>query len=134
MIYIMTFNADAGREEFTPGEENQITPGKTIADWLATKLAVLGVVVEDSYEEDWGWEMRLDVLHDGQQQGYYLGVSGTEIGPKIEWKLTITKQRSMLERLSGHNVLQHGDTLIETLQRLLRENDHQVTDSHWQPE
>ncbi len=134
MIYIMTFNAALGREEFTVGGENPPAPGKTVADWLATKLAVYGIVVEDLYEEERGWEMRLDLLHDGQQQGYYLSVSGTETGPKIEWQLAVTKQRSLLERLAGHGVLQHGDTLIETLQQLLPENDYQVKESHWQPE
>ncbi len=134
MNYIMTFNAAVGLEEFTVSGDEKAIPGKTVANWLAEKLAVYGVVVEDLYEEDWGWELRLDLLHDGQQQGYYLGVTGAEGSTTVEWRLMVTKQRSLLDRLAGHNVLQHGDTLIDTLQILLRENNHQLTDSHWQPE
>ncbi len=134
MIYIMTFNAAVGLEEFAVSGDDQAIPGKTVANWLADKLAVYGVIVEDLYEEDRGWELRLDLLHDGQQQGYYLGVTGIAGEENVEWQMMVTKQRSLLERLAGHNVLQDGDTLIDTLSILLRENNHQVADSRWQPE
>lgn len=95
--------------------------GEDLAQWLAGKLRELGATVGEPYQEDWGWEFQAE--YAGAR--YYVGVGGNaEEGagkPNFgEWRVILSKRRSLLQALGGRGRLEAGDALAALVRNLLR--------------
>ena len=94
------FNLSESRPHFI----NENCFGEDLAAWLRTKLLEKGVATGEPYQEDWGWEM--DAGHESVT--YLVGVGGnSDEDPKDanlgEWRVMVTRIRSMKEKLLGKN-------------------------------
>jgi hypothetical protein len=106
--------------------------GEDLAEWLSARLRDEGNRTEKIYQEDWGWEIRCTQ----NDRGYYLGVSGAREGDDSdygEWRIMITKRRSLLEAFLGKERFHSGEPIVQGIYRVLREaafeNIHEETES-----
>jgi hypothetical protein len=95
--------------------------GEDLADWLRLQLAARGAEVHPIYQEDWGWEFR--ATHSGGS--YYIGVGGNSDEDasdknRGEWRVMISKRRSLTERLLGNNKLVEHEPIIATIKEILQ--------------
>lgn len=95
--------------------------GEDLARWLAGKLRELGATAGEPYQEDWGWEFRAE--YGGGR--YYVGVGGSAEGgaggPNFgEWRVILSRRRSLLQALGGKGSLEAGDPLAALAGELLR--------------
>ena len=94
--------------------------GEDVSNWLKPFLENIGIEVNDIYQEDWGW--KLSCKSNGRS--YYLGVSGiseedcSDLG---EWRVMITKRRSLIEGILGKNKLSRNETIIAQIANILQE-------------
>ncbi len=85
--------------------------GEDFANWLKPLLENDGVLVDDIYQEDWGWELSCKL----DDREYYLGVGGLpeEDGSNVgEWRVMFTKRRSLVELLIGKSKLAKDEKII----------------------
>ncbi|WP_444941520.1 hypothetical protein ACJJI3_03535 [Microbulbifer sp. ZKSA004] len=79
---------------------------------------LLGVEVKDIYQEDWGWEMSCSF----QGNNYYVGFGGlpSEEGQNNgEWRVIVTKSRSIIQMLSGKNKLLANEPMMGVLSSII---------------
>ena len=114
VIRFTTSRFDISRER--PNPINPI-PGESLLLWLRERAAgKLAVSAPDA--EDWGWYSFVD--WDGRQ--YLLGASAAEEEEEAgerEWILQIDKQRSLKEKLLGHEKMLTDDPCAGFFQDLL---------------
>lgn len=120
---IITFETD--RYNLSVEKDNFINPccyGEDAATWLKSELEASEVEVKDLYQEDWGWE--ICCIYAGNQ--YYVGVGGnpeTEGGNFGEWRLMLTKSRTILQTLLGKNKLVDADPFWELLNAIVSKSE-----------
>jgi hypothetical protein len=92
--------------------------GEDLAAWLRSRLANKNVEAGTPYQEDWGWEMPVTM----EGASYYLGVSGNADEPgsdEGEWRIIVSKRRSIWERLAGKETITAEDPLLKLIEQIL---------------
>lgn len=131
MAHLISFKSsrfDVTRE--TPNESNAFA-GESVLSWLREELA------KHQYEstipgmEDWGWY--IDVK--GAGSAYMVGASAeveykdeagsplsydVSANAMLDWNLQIHKQRTVMEKIRGKNVMAADDALCALLERIVR--------------
>jgi hypothetical protein len=120
-IDILFKTARFNLSEVKPHFINPCCFGEDLATWLGKRLSEDGVSVAlPAGQEDWGWYVYVSI-QDGK---YFLGIGGNaEDGDSRdygEWRIMVEKRRSILDRLSGKNVLSGEDAIVRLIENILR--------------
>jgi hypothetical protein len=115
---------DSGRFNLSEVKEHFINPccfGEDVAAWLAAKLTERGIQVRSPYQEDWGWELPVRM----PENSYYIGVGGNSAEDRSdpnrgEWRVMITKRRSLAEKITGKNKLTQQERIVEIVASVLQ--------------
>ncbi|WP_445362224.1 hypothetical protein ACJJIQ_10060 [Microbulbifer sp. ANSA003] len=115
----ITFETDV----FTLTEEkdNFINPccfGEDAADWFKPQMESAGIEVLDTYQEDWGWEISCSF----KGNKYFIGLGGTpetEGKNNGEWRVMVTKPRSIVQVLTGKNKLSDEESILGVLSGII---------------
>jgi len=124
----------SARFDVSTERPNPINPiaGESLLLWLREQVKA-EVEMSPPEAEDWGWYSF--VSWQGRQ--YLIGscASEEEEGGEREWILQIDKQRSMRERLLGHEKMARDDECASYFQRLLeQEASFRVVEADAEPE
>jgi len=95
--------------------------GEDVAGWLRERLRSEGWEVTEPDQEDWGWYV--EASRDGAS--YTLGLGGIpndEDGgsDEGEWRVMVTKHRSLIDRLRGKNRLIEDEPILTLIESVLR--------------
>ncbi len=95
--------------------------GEDLAAWLKDRLKAKGMQTKEPYQEDWGWELSVT----DSARSYYVGVGGyaTESAASKnhgEWRIMISKRRSLWEMLTGKNKMSANDPITFSLLGILK--------------
>lgn len=106
--------------EVKPHFINPCCFGEDLAQWLINKLEERGIQARKPYQEDWGWEFSAEE----DLNSYYIGVGGNSAEDPAnpnrgEWRVMITKRRSLIEKLLGKNRLKQEEPIIRTVWNIL---------------
>lgn len=110
------FNCSEVKEHFI----NDCCFGEDLAAWLKSRLSARDVQAGEPYQEDWGWEFSVR----DSAGSYYIGVGGNpmENGSDKnhgEWRLMISKRRSLWEKLTGKNKMSTSEPIVACIQAIL---------------
>jgi len=116
--------------EIKPHFINPCCFGEDLARWLASSLAQRGIRVGDLHQEDWGWEFA--AAH--ATNCYYIGVGGNSLEIRQmrtggEWRVMISKRRSLVEKITRKSKLKDEEPIIVTLLALLQ-SEPSISDVH----
>ena len=94
--------------------------GEDLAAWLRSRLNACGLEAGEPYQEDWGWEFPIK----DASGSYYIGVGGNaleDISDKNrgEWRLMISKRRSLWDRLAGKNKMAASEPIVSAILAIL---------------
>ncbi|HEU5401489.1 MAG TPA: hypothetical protein VFU86_09035 [Terriglobales bacterium] len=102
---------------FNLSEPQENVFGRDVLEWLGPKLELHGPKSGNGYPRTWGWEM--EVQHSGTT---YL-VSARRDNPQSpnggQWRITVTKRRSILDRALGKNRMSNTDPLLWMIESAL---------------
>jgi hypothetical protein len=110
------FNLSEVKEHFI----NDCCFGEDLAAWLQGRLNSKGMHALEPYQEDWGWEFSVkDSLGS-----YYVGVGGNGAEDALnkdqgEWRVMISKRRSLWSILTGKNKLSVNEQIISSIRKIL---------------
>lgn len=116
--------------EVKPHFINDCCFGEDMAAWLAEELAKDGFFTDPPEQEDWGWCFALTHHKDT----YFFAISGdndghAEMPNQGEWRISIHKTRSVMDRLMGRNRLAGNDPVTVAVERILvNQPDMKITD------
>jgi hypothetical protein len=110
------FNLSEVKEHFI----NDCCFGEDLAAWLRGRLNSNGMRALEPYQEDWGWEFSVK----DSVGSYYVGVGGNAAAGAAnknqgEWRVMISKRRSLWDRLTGKNKLSAGEPIISSIRTVL---------------
>lgn len=107
--------------------------GEDLARWLRSSLRERGIETDQERQEDWGWyfyarfegrRYRIDVAH-----GTPLGVAPKQQEP-AEWHLTLSRRRSLLEKILRRNKVNASESFAIVLEQVLKgETDFRIQPS-----
>jgi len=110
------FNLSEVKEHFI----NDCCFGEDLAAWLQGRLNSKGMQALKPYQEDWGWEFSVK----DSVGSYYVGVGGNAAEGAAnknqgEWRVMISKRRSLWDMLAGKNKLSASEPVISSIRTLL---------------
>lgn len=116
VIEFTTVKFDVSKE--TPNPINPIG-GQSVLAWLRGAIAADGYEATEPATEDWGWYMHVT----GGNDTYLIGASGENDGSATatDWVVQIHKQRKLLQRVAGKNMMMADDPLSALIERCIRE-------------
>ncbi|MEM7412156.1 MAG: hypothetical protein AAF430_18150 [Myxococcota bacterium] len=102
--------------------ENPVNPifGHSLLTWLGPQLATTGIEVPAPDYEDWGWYVDVSAFGASYLVGASAEVEESASAEPVAWVVQIEKQRSLWERIRGHNQLATDDPLCVRVLELLR--------------
>ena len=112
------FNVSEVKEHFI----NPCCFGEDLAEWLRQELIKREITASVPGQEDWGWYLFVTRSTDR----YFLGVGGYRkegtIGPNVgQWRIMVVKKRSFWDKLRGKNKISATDSILSTIEDILRE-------------
>ena len=119
MAQLLTFSTSSFDVTLeTPNPFNPIA-GQSVLSWIREKLTGTPFTATSPEAEDWGWYM--DVSGNGAT--YLVGASGEpdSTTSDVDWTVQIHKHRTVLEKLTGRNILTDDDALLALLEGFVRE-------------
>jgi hypothetical protein len=101
--------------------------GDDLAKWLVSQLPAVGIETDEPYQEDWGWEFAARLATNQ----YYIGVGGlSDEDPadpnRGEFRIMISKQRTLWERLSGKNKIRPDEAVLRAVETILAKEEEFV--------
>jgi hypothetical protein len=107
--------------EVKPHFINDCCFGEDLAAWLRDQLSLQGIPARAPYQEDWGWEFSVQ----DAVGSYYIGAGGHAVENSSdqnrgEWRLMISKRRSLFQKLTGKNKLSKNEPIIAVVLSIVR--------------
>jgi hypothetical protein len=111
---------------------NPICFGEDLAGWLRIKLLERGIPTIEPDQEDWGWYIESTL----GESDYFIAIGGNRDDLSSdpnqgEWRISIEKHRSLLDRLRGKNKMV-GDEPIVAIIREIFEGEADFKNLHFE--
>ena len=95
--------------------------GEDLAAWLVEQLGKEGIPAEAPGQEDWGWYFSAT----SQDEPYFFAINGDDDGHEEmpnqgEWRISIHKTRSVMDKLMGRNFFSNDDKILYVVRRILK--------------
>ena len=110
------FNLSEQQEHFI----NPCCFGEDLAEWLCEQLKQKGLQPNSPAQEDWGWYTEVVSAN----ATYSINISGNAENENVpsnlgEWRLSVEKHRTFLEKLRGKQEIERDAPLIRMLIEIL---------------
>jgi hypothetical protein len=93
--------------------------GEDFVTWLVDKFRVTGFVLEEPFQEDWGWATL--ARSNGETFAISIGIMDESIGEQsAEWLITVEKMRKFL--FFGSKNSPHLTKLADAIESILRDD------------
>jgi hypothetical protein len=111
------FNCSEVKDHFI----NDCCFGEDMAGWLKERFNAKGIHASEPYQEDWGWELQVR----DKFGSYYIGAGGNPLDEAVErnraeWRVMVTKRRSLWQKLTGQNKLSKNEPIIVAVLSILQ--------------
>lgn len=109
-----------------PGEDEETNPGifgKSLAHWLAERIATRGFIVEDVFAEDFGW----CVAVQSRPHRLYIACASRDDNPQ-RWGVFVFAEGGWLARLVGKDKRSESIAALYTALKELLESAPEISD------